>query len=605
MSRIKQLPDNVIDKIAAGEVVERPASVVKELVENSIDAGAKRIEIRIAAGGKQSIVVSDDGSGMNAEDVRMCPMRHATSKMRSPSDLFDIHTLGFRGEALASIGGVSYMTVESRHIEDQEGTRLVIEGGAIRECQAVGRAVGTTISVRQLFFNTPARRKFLRQVDTEARHINQVIIGLAAGYPEVSFTLDHQDRNMLHFTGASRIDRVVDLLGLGRDQILEIDYEKDGVQIVGGISRPEHAGKTKSKQHWLVRGRPIHSRGLTEALYKGYSHWTPEGSHPAFVCWIDLDPKQIDVNVHPAKREIRIANERALNESIQSIIRDAVSSSEERAFKIETASTGSAMPPSIDLSESSRISDEGNAYNEHDEDNGAGEKAVQWVNWNFDGESDSEQGTLLLQSGPSDKAADGVLISNREGAEIENIWQVHGRYLISPLKDALLVVDQQAAHERILYEEAANKDAKAVTPVQQLLFPLVLQLGREEYALTLDLIDLLKNIGFDVRDFGENSIVVDGIPSQMKNWNDGEVLRHILADVADGETVPKGSQKERVFLSYAKHSAVRDGVKLEELEMSYMLKRLMECNEPYFCPRGRPTIVKVLRRDLDRLFGRI
>ena len=234
-----------------------------------------------------------------------------------------------------------------------------------------------------------------------------------------------------------------------------------------------------------------------------------------------------------------------------------------------------------------------------------GEKAVQWVNWNFDGESDSEQGTLLLQSGPNEKGAVGVSISNGVGPEIENIWQVHGRYLISPLKDALLVVDQQAAHERILYEEAASKDAKAVSPVQQLLFPLVLQLGREEYALTLDIIDLLKDIGFDVRDFGENSIVVDGIPSQMKNWNDGEVLRHILADVADGEATLKGPRTERVFLSYAKHSAVRDGVKLEELEMSYMLKRLMECEEPYFCPRGRPTIVKVLRRDLDRLFGRI
>ena len=223
---------------------------------------------------------------------------------------------------------------------------------------------------------------------------------------------------------------------------------------------------------------------MTEALYKGYSHWIPEGAHPAFVCWIDLDPKQIDVNVHPAKREIRIANERALNESIQAIIREAVSSSEERAFKIETASTGSAMPPSIDLSESSRISDEGNAYNEHDEGKGLGEKAVQWVNWNFDGESDSEQGTLLLQSGPNEKGVEGVSISNGVGPEIENIWQVHGRYLISPLKDALLVVDQQAAHERILYEEAVSKDAKALSPVQQLLFPLVLQLGREEYALT-------------------------------------------------------------------------------------------------------------------------
>ena len=601
MKKIIQLEDNVVDKIAAGEVVERPASVVKELVENSIDAGAKRIDVRISAGGKQSIVVSDDGWGMSAEDVRMCPMRHATSKMRSPADLFDIHTLGFRGEALASIGGVSYMTIESRQVNDPEGTRLVLEGGAVRECQPVGRAVGTTISVRQLFFNTPARRKFLRHVDTEARHINQVIIALAAGYPEVSFALDHQDRNMLHFTGAKRIDRVVDLLGLSRGQIIEVNYEGDGIQVVGGISHPEHAVKTKSKQQWLVRGRPIHSKSMTEALYKGYGNWLPEGVHPAFVCWVDLDPKQIDVNVHPAKREIRIANERAINDNIQSIIRDAVSSAEERAFRIDETPAIGGMAPPIIFSESDGVKEEKSLKDEERES----KEAVEWVHWNFDRESQSEQSTLLLDSGPLQLEDDVETSLQKHGLSIENIWQVHGRYLIGPLRDALLVVDQQAAHERILYEEAAGQKREDSIPVQQLLFPLVVQLGREEYAIALDFMETLIEIGFDLRDFGENSIVVDGIPSQIKNWNDGEILRHILADVLDGGNSPKLPQMENLFLSYAKHGAVRDGMNLEDREMVSILKQLMECGEPYFCPRGRPTMVKVLRRDLDKLFGRI
>ena len=601
MKKIIQLENNVIDKIAAGEVVERPASVVKELVENSIDAGAKRIDVRISAGGKQSIVVSDDGYGMNAEDVKMCVLRHATSKMRSPADLFDIHTLGFRGEALASIGGVSYMTIESRQENDQEGNRLVIEGGAVRECQPVGRAVGTTISVRQLFFNTPARRKFLRHVDTEARHINQVIIALAAGYPEISFTLDHQDRNMLHFISAKKIDRVVDLLGLSQGQIVEVNYESEGIQIVGGISKAEEAVKTKSKQHWIVRGRPINSKSMTDALYKGYGNWLPEGQHPAFVCWVDLDPKQIDVNVHPAKREIRIANERALNEKIQTIIREAVSSSEERVFRIDNTSMVEGTLNPITFSISDEIKEEKSPNNEKRETR----ENIEWVHWNFDRESQSEQSTLLLESGPP-QLEDIVGTSlQKQGLSIENIWQVHGRYLIVPLRDALLVADQQAAHERILYEEAAGQKEKDSTPIQQLLFPLVVQLGREEYTLALDWMEVLKKIGFDLRDFGENSIVVDGIPSQLKNWNEGEILRHILADVLDGGNSPKQPQRESLFLSFAKHGAVRDGMKLEDQEMISILKKLMECDEPYFCPRGRPTMVKVLRRDIDKLFGRV
>ena len=601
MKKIIQLENNVIDKIAAGEVVERPASVVKELVENSIDAGSKRIDIRISAGGKQSIVVSDDGCGMNAEDVKMCALRHATSKMRSPADLFDIHTLGFRGEALASIGGVSYMTIESRQENYQDGTRLVIEGGAVRECQPVGRAVGTTISVRQLFFNTPARRKFLRHVDTETRHINQVIIALAAGYPEVSFTLDHQDRNMLHFTSAKQIDRVVDLLGLSQRQIVEVNYESEGIQIVGGISKAEEAVKTKSKQHWLVRGRPINSKSMTTALYKGYGNWLPEGRHPAFVCWVDLDPKQIDVNVHPAKREIRIANERELNDKIQTIIREAVSSSEERAFRIDNTSMAEGMPNTINFIKSDEIKEEKGSNNKERETR----DTVEWVDWNFDRESGSEQSTLLLESGPIRFEVDLETSQQKQGLSIENIWQVHGRYLIGPLRDALLVVDQQAAHERILYEEAAGQKEEYSTPIQQLLFPLVVQLGREEYTIAMDWMEALKEIGFDLRDFGENSIVVDGIPSQLKNWNEGEILRHILADLLDGGNSPKQPQKESLFLSFAKHGAVRDGMKLEDQEMVSILKQLMECDEPYFCPRGRPTMAKVLRRDLDKLFGRI
>lgn len=592
MTRIQVLADNIIDKIAAGEVVERPASVVKELVENSLDAGARSVIVRIVAGGKGAITVSDDGRGMSRDDVKMCHLRHATSKMSSPSDLFNIATLGFRGEALASIGAVSYMTIETRTKEDSEGTRLAIEGGVEREFQPVGRAVGTTISVRQLFFNTPARRKFLRHIDTEARHIHGVIVQLAAAYPDVEFALDHQERSVLRFSGSTRMERAVDLLGLVRSDLIELSAQRDGIQLYGAMSRPAASQKAKSKQYLIVRGRPIRSRTLSDAIYRGYAQLLPSGNHPAFICWLEMDPRQIDVNVHPAKREIRIANERAVVEVIQEAARQALSMGEEQPFVFNSARP-IQLPTFVQASREAVLRDQIDAGPAHPSE-GAEAPASSPLRADVD---TARQGTLVLQSG---------LAEQNEGAGQgpDHVWQVHGRYLISPLRDSLLVVDQQAAHERILYEEAQHRLEGNPPEIQQLLFPIVLRLGREEHALALQLLDVLQGVGFEVRDFGENAVVVDGVPGQMKNWNEGAVLRQILADMGESTAVEQDELREKLLLSYARHSAVKEGIQLEEREMKSIVKRLMECEEPYFCPRGKPTVVKVLRRDLDKLFGR-
>ncbi len=592
MKKIKLLANNIIDKIAAGEVVERPASVVKELVENSIDAGARNVHVRVMAGGKQSIEVSDDGQGMSSEDIEICYLRHATSKMESPSDLFNIQTLGFRGEALASIGAVSYMTIESRRPEDSEGTRLVIEGGAVRELQPVGKATGTTITVRQLFFNTPARRKFLRHIDTEARHIHQVIIQLAAAYPEVAFEQHHQDRSALRFSRSSLLERAEDLMGIEEQQLIELAHEGDGIQLYGALSNSDHTVKNKAKQYWIVRGRPIYSKALTDAIYRGFSHWLPEGNHPAFVCWLELDPRQIDVNVHPAKREIRIANERAIVEQIQSTVRAALALGEELPLKMGDHAMAT-QPIALDLSSSLAREEVGDLQMGE-----AKKSAVEWVEPLGDIADQPKQEALVFQAGNTEEQ------STEHWSGPESIWQAHRRYLLCPIRDALLVIDQQAAHERILYETAQSAEMLAPNDIQQLLFPLVLRLGRQEYSLALQLIDMLREVGFEVRDFGENAVVVDGIPAQLKNWNDGQVLRRVLADMVEAGSPPVDERREHLLRSYARHSAVKDGAELQEEEMQYIVRRLMECREPYFCPRGKPTVVKVLRRDLDRLFGR-
>ncbi len=591
-TQIKILADNIINKIAAGEVVERPASVVKELVENALDAGARSIVVRLLAGGKQAITVSDDGKGMSRDDLKMCYLRHATSKMSSPSDLFNIGTLGFRGEALASIGAVSYMTIETRRKEETEGTRLAIEGGVEREFHAVGRAIGTTIAVRQLFFNTPARRKFLRHVDTEARHIHGAIIQLAAAYPEVEFSLEHQDRSALRFSGATRLERAVDLLGIVRSDLVELNSQREGIQLYGAIGRPNVSQKTKSKQFLIVRGRPIYSRSLNEALYRGYAQRLPAGNHPAFICWLEMDPRQIDVNVHPAKREIRIANERAVVDIIQDSVREALSMGEEQPF-VFSAARPIEFNPSTDTVGKTVVRDQGGGL---DAEPSLHENALEHINRAQD-EDVAKQGTLMFQGGGDEQ-------TERDRQAPEHVWQVHKRYLISPLRDSLLVVDQQAAHERILYEEARKKQRGDKREIQQLLFPIVLRLGREEHALALYLLELLQEVGFDVRDFGENAVVVDGVPGEMKNWNEGSALRQILADMDESTAVQPDELREKLLISYARHSAIKEGAVLDESEMQSIVKRLMECEEPYFCPRGKPTVIKVLKRDLDKLFGR-
>jgi DNA mismatch repair protein MutL len=602
-AKIQLLSDNIVNKIAAGEVVERPASVVKELVENSIDAGAKRIHVSITAGGKQSISVSDDGHGMTREDLQLSYLRHATSKMHSPSDLFNIQTLGFRGEALASIGAVSFMSIETRHRGESEGTRLIIEGGVEREIQAVGRRIGTTISVRQLFFNTPARRKFLRHVDTESRHITRTVVHLAAAYPEIGFELEHHERNVLRFIPSSPIERALDLLGMGKEDSLQFHIEQDGVLARGTISIPSTCQKTKAKQYLIVRGRPIYARILTDAIYRGYSGLLTEGSHPAFLCWLDLDPRQVDVNVHPTKREIRIANEKSIAETLQSAVRQSISIGEEDGFVFAKAGEASfAYPPPVQ-----------------------GEASGAWApvntkeqSWSLarDGEGHKEgviagepvdsrpeegvQGELLLRTDERSDSAHSI-----SSPLYDQVWQAHEAYLICPLRDALLVVDQQAAHQRVLYEEVSRSLSNSQDEIQQLLFPFVLKLGREEFSLATDILDDLLAMGFDMREFGDNTFVVEGVPVDLGNWNEGFVLRQILNDLhADKAARASGQLREALFVSYARHAAVSEGRALELREMQSIIKRLMQCQEPYVCPRGKPTMVKVLRRDLDKLFGK-
>ena len=596
-STIRVLDESLIGKIAAGEVVERPASVVKELVENSIDAGAAKIRVEIKAGGKQLIVVTDDGSGMNREDIALCVRRHATSKMASVADLFRIQTLGFRGEALASIGAVAHLAIESRAQQDEVGTRLVVEGGLEREMHSMGRVRGTTIVVKNLFFNTPARRKFLRSVEAEARHVAQTIIHLAAGYPALGFELEHQERPVLSYAPAPRRERAAELLGLPAAELLELAHEADGLKIEGVLAGPEHCGRSKGKQYLIVQGRPIYSRPMATAVQRCFEGLLPEGHHPVFMLWIDMDPKKIDVNVHPTKREIRLANEGQVIAAIEDSVRQKLRLPDTQSFVYAAApmrppcggrtalrpdsiprfseTSGEPVPmrvgePAAPVLHSLPTSGEPGVAATHDAD---------------------DQLALTLVAPAAAKIA---------LAEDTAMWQVHNQYILVEVADGLLFVDQQAAHERINYDRAMAQMDGMASESQQLLFPIQLEMGAADFEVFKQVRADIAKLGFGVRDFGERTVLVEAVPAELDRFGEGDVFYQLLNDVRDGQHSGR-SWREALVLAYVRKASIKKGQKLNPEEMAHLINELLKVDSPHISPTDKPIMARMKLRDMERL----
>ena len=596
-STIRVLDESLIGKIAAGEVVERPASVVKELVENSIDAGAAKIRVEIKAGGKQSIVVTDDGSGMNREDIALCVRRHATSKMASVADLFCIQTLGFRGEALASIGAVAHLAIESRAKEDEAGTRLVVEGGIEREMHSIGRARGTTIVVKNLFFNTPARRKFLRSVDAEARHVAQIIIHLAAGYPALGFELEHQDRQVLNYAPATRRERAAELLGMrppygGRTapaaELLDLAHEEEGLKIEGVLAGPEHCGRSKGKQYLIVQGRPIYSRLMASAIQRCFEGLLPEGRHPVFMLWIDMDPKKIDVNVHPTKREIRLANEGQVVAAIENSVRQSLRLPDVQSFVYAAApmlrpdsSTAGGEPIPV------RVGEPASSVLQRMPTSGEpGEAATR----------DADDQLALTFVAP---AAAKLAV-----AEDAAMWQVHNQYILVEVADGLLFVDQQAAHERINYDRAMAQLDGVAGESQQLLFPIQLEMGAADFETFNQVRDDIAKLGFVVRDFGARTVLVEAVPAELDRFGEGDVFYQLLNDVRDGQNSGR-SWREALVLAYARKASIKKGQKLNSEEMIHLINELLKADSPHISPTGKPIMARMKLSDMERLLRKL
>ena len=593
---IKILPSNVVDKIAAGEVVGRPASVVKELIENSLDAGAKSISIVIKDGGTSLIQVVDDGAGMSGEDAGVAFERHATSKISSYEDLEELRTLGFRGEALASIAAVSQVELRTRLHGEQVGTRVKVSGGESTGPSPEAVAPGTNISVRNLFYNTPARRNFLKSPQTEYKHIVEVVQRAALASPSVAFTLVSNDEQIFVLVAGSLEQRVGDLLGEQvSSRLIRVEENIGYVGVSGFLGKPDFARKGRTEQYLFLNGRPIANRNINHAVFQGYENMLEKGSFPILILFLSIDPRKVDVNVHPSKMEVKFDDEGAMYRFVFTAVRSALSAHD----LIPSAGSRENAGTDVNFRMSTRPSVSAN-------------RVTNWRDFlqshpdrlfTSEGEKSTSRQPIPGQDGAGADVPESVEPVISEIAS-GRIWQVHNKYIVVPTSEGLMIVDQHAAHERVIYERAEARFHGGEHRTQQLLFPQSVDMTVADVALIHELLPHLESLGFSVKVFGKTTVIIDGVPTDVKPGNEGTILQQIVDLYKSDEREAKLEPRERLAKSYSCKAAVKAGDPLKENEMESLLDQLFQTKLPYTCPHGRPVIIKLSLSELDRRFGR-
>ncbi|MCE5251643.1 DNA mismatch repair endonuclease MutL [bacterium] len=586
MAKIKVLPDIVANKIAAGEVVERPASVVKELIENAVDAHATSITIEIEDGGRRLIRVSDDGEGMGRDDALLALERHATSKIETVQDIERIMTLGFRGEALPSIVSVSRAVINTRRKEDMFGTRVVVEGGILRNVTDIGRDMGTDVEVGNLFYNLPARRKFLKSEQTELRYIRGIVYDAAIASPGLNLKLIAGGKEVFAYRGAADHGEMLRQIYGDAMAVLMIPFEshENGVDIEGFAGKPETARTAGFNQAVIVNDRPVHSKTISRAVLDGYGPTIARGMFPAFILYLKVDPTRVDVNIHPAKREIRIFREFTILDTIRDTIARTL-------HTMAAAPEMSVSPVTIYSPPQDRWQREAPRF--QSAPGGPGSRT-------------SQTGIVFSESDRAvgDETAPFPLVRDTIAPyEGPVFWQLKDRYIITTIKEGAIIIDQHVAHERILYEEVLDHLTGKPPSSQQLLFPLTIDFPAADFDILVPMIPILNRIGFSVREFGERSVIVDAIPAGIARFEEGGLLFEFIDEMRTHGKITSG-YTEKLAAAVACRSAIKAGKPLNQTEMQYLVDRLFATRSPFACPHGRPTIVKLTLEELDRRFGR-
>ena len=591
---IQILPDDVVAQIAAGEVVERPASVVKELLENALDAGADHIRVEVTGGGRQRIRISDNGCGIMPEEAPLAFYRHATSKLRTADDLSHITTLGFRGEALASIASVSNLTIVTRHQDVSGGSLIHLEGGQITEHKSIGAPVGTVITVENLFFNTPARMKFMKKDGTEKRHIALIVSRYAMAYPHVRFVLEQDGREVFRSNGSGYLgDVLVAALGLDtfRDMV-EIQTNQapsEAIQVYGYTSVPSLHRADRTHITLFVNGRWIQDTRLAYAVTQAYHTFLMTGRYPVSILMLALPPEDVDVNVHPTKAEVRFRDSDSIFAGVQRAVRRAI----------------------IDLAQTPAM--RGGYYTDHGKlgDWDAGQSASQMdLNLELDG---AGQFARHRTSAGAEERDDPTAIPVGTGTPakprtlpiLRVVGQIGATYIIAEGPAGMYLIDQHAAHERILYEQFMEEHARQGTATQYALAAQSLHLPPVEARLIEDNLEALEHVGFHLEPFGPNTFVIRAVPAMLASESPADVLTGILEDLEAGEKPGQSSIEDRIITRVCKQAAVKAGQILSLDEMQGLIRQLERCQSPLTCPHGRPTMIHMTTDQLARQFGRM
>lgn len=622
------MPDNIANQIAAGEVIQRPASAVKELLENAVDAGATDIRLFIQDAGKSLIQVVDNGKGMSETDARMAFERHATSKIRNIDDLFHIRTMGFRGEALASIAAVAQVELRTRRTEDEAGTCIEIENSRVVRQEPAAVPAGTSFAMKNLFFNVPARRNFLKSNPAEMRHIVDEFIRVALAFPSVFFSLTSNGQEVMHLEKGSLKQRIVQILGSTQaPRLVSVQENTDYLNIYGFVGKPETAKKTRGDQYFFVNNRFIRSAYLNHAVMNAYRDMIPQESFPLYVLFIDLDPEQLDINVHPTKQEIKFEDEKIVYAFVQAAVKHALAQ-----FSV-TPTLDFDLDPSIQHLDaiSKPVSDEKKAevaasslYQTFTRKNQAHfiepTDKSELRHWKDFYEGPADRGELKKTDGygaphpPAQQSFGGstmdspiaINIPAKPVLPLENapLQQLLKTYISTPTNRSFIIIHQQAAHERILYERYKNAAAGKQIPSQKSLFPATLTLSAPDAILLNELLPDLNQLGYAIELFGKDSFIVQGTPGDISQGDDKAALENLLEQYKHFTSEIRFSKREKLIRTMARQQAIKPDTPLSEKEMRILVNDLFACTQHNITPGGDPTFMEFKPDYLEKMFGR-
>ena len=614
--KILLLPDNIANQIAAGEVIQRPASAVKELLENAVDAGASEIKLTLQDSGKALVQVIDNGSGMSETDARMSFERHATSKIQTIDDLFHIRTMGFRGEALASIAAVAQVELKTKRPDDETGTYIEIENSLVKKQEPIAMANGTSIAMKNLFFNVPARRNFLKSNAAEMRHIVDEFTRVALSFPHNFFSLTANGQQIFHLEAGTQKQRIIQLLGNTYNaKLVSVKEETDYMNIYGFVGKPETAKKTRGDQYFFVNNRFIKSAYLNHAVMNAYQEMIAGDSFPMYVLFIDLEPTQVDVNVHPTKQEIKFEDEKIVYAFVQAAVKHALaqfSVTPTLDFDLDSSiqQLSSIQQPFTEERKSAATSTSifkgfTEKHQAHFIEPG---RTAELRNWrDFFESSESEVGT--------EQSAVGSLQANNEGPPLtihhspltiqdSRLTQVHNQYILAQTSTGFILINQQAGHERVVYEKLSETMNGAASTSQRSMFPVTLELVQSDCVLLEELMTDLHQLGYLIEPFGKNTFVIQGTPADIEQGNEKTIIEKLLEQYKHFSPDLKFSKREKLIRSLAKQQAIKPDKPLTEKEMQALVTDLFNCKQPNSAPDGKPIYLEFKIEQLEKMFGR-